>query len=259
MIGIIGGTGMLGSAMTTALLDRGDVQPSDLWISSRTGCAALPAGVRHTTGHQELVDACDLVLLCVPPAAAGDLGIEASGRLVLSVMAGLTVERLSRLTGADRVVRAMSSPAAAQGLAFSPWVASSHVSVADRARVTALFKACGSTAEVGSEDQIDLFTAMTGPVPGFVAFFAASMVDYAIARGVAPDIADQAVRQLFLGAGQLMAGGDLAPADHVKQMIDYAGTTAAGLTRLQASNVRTDLGAALDASVEKTRRIATGD
>lgn len=259
MMGIIGGTGMLGSAIADALLDRGGVAPDELWVSSRRGSAALPAAVHQTSIHQDLVDACDLVLLCVPPQAAGGLDIDARGRLVLSVMAGVSLARLSAVTGADRVVRAISSPAAARGLAFSPWVASATVTGNDRRQVAGLLAACGTSVEVETEDQIDLFTAMTGPVPGFVAFFAACMVDYATTRGVAPKIADQAVRQLFLGAGHLMAEGDMTPAGHVRQMIDYGGTTAAGLTRLHHSGVPAALGDALDASVEKTRRIATDD
>jgi pyrroline-5-carboxylate reductase len=46
----------------------------------------------------------------------------------------------------------------------------------DRPVVRALFSACGAADEVPSEDQIDVFTAITGPVAGFVAFFADWMV-----------------------------------------------------------------------------------
>ncbi len=58
----------------------------------------------------------------------------------------------------------------------------------------AIFDACGRTDEVEQEAHIECFTAMTGPVPGFVAFYAKAMVDYATAQGIAPEIADRAVK-----------------------------------------------------------------
>ena len=94
-----------------------------------------------------------------------------------------------------------------------------------------------------------------GPVPGFVAFYAASMIDYATARGIAPEIADRAVRQLFLGAGTVMSVGAMTPADHVRQMTDYAGTTAAGLEVMQRSSLPDDITKALDSAVARTRSI----
>jgi pyrroline-5-carboxylate reductase len=42
------------------------------------------------------------------------------------------------------------------------------------------------------------------------------MIRDAIENGVAPDVADAAVRQLFLGAGTWMAGASQTPADTVK-------------------------------------------
>jgi len=258
-IGIVGGTGMLGAAIARALLQRGAVAPEALWISNRSGTSVgldAPPGVTFTAKNQDLADACEVILLSVPPQDAPQIGIAAAGRLVLSVMAGVSLRDLQALTGTDRVVRAMSSPAAALGLAYSPWHAGDAVTPRDCARVTEILGACGTTDRVEREEDIEFFTALTGPVPGFVAFFAAAMADHAVARGISPGIADRAVRQLFLGAGVLMARDAPRPADHLRQMIDYAGTTAAGLTLLTRSDVAQEIGAALDASVDRTRDIA---
>ena len=104
-----------------------------------------------------------------------------------------------------RVVRAMSSPAGALGLAFSPFVAGAGCRDADRAAARALLSPAGLCDEVADEDQIDLFTALTGPVPGFVAGFAEALVAYSVERGVAPGVADRAVQQLILASGTVLA------------------------------------------------------
>jgi len=257
-IGIIGGSGMLGSAIASAILKQELIDPEHLWISNRSGNgpqAWIDAGVRFTTSNQELVDACDLVLLSVPPAQGSELRIDASERLVVSVMAGTSIERLREMTGAHRIVRAMSSPAAEHSLAYSPWVAGADLAERDLSRVRELFDACGTTDEISDEAQIEIFTAMTGPVPGFVAYFAKCMVNYACARGISPAVADRSVRQLFLAAGRMMAEGETSPSQHVRQMVDYAGTTAAGLNRMKQTSIAEDIALGLDAAVERTRTI----
>jgi pyrroline-5-carboxylate reductase len=257
-IGIIGGSGMLGSAISTALLTRGVVEPGSFWIANRHGASAgfenWP-GINFTTVNQALVDACDVAILSVPPALADDLDISAGNKLILSVMAGVTVEEITTLTGARRVIRAMSSPAAARGLAYSPVFARAEVTAEDRAAARAIFEACGATDEVPEEGQIDCFTALTGPVPGFVAYFADCMVGYATAKGIAPEVADRAIRQLFHASGVEMAVSRPSPADHVQAMIDYAGTTAEGLNAMKASPLADLIGAGLDAAMEAARRM----
>ena len=256
-VGIVGGSGALGSAIARGLL-RSGLPPRDLWISNRSG---QPGGlgdagdVQVTTRNQALVEACDVVVLSVPPDRAGSLAIDARDRLVVSVMAGVTVERIGRETGAGRVVRAMSSPAAARRLAYSPWFAGPGVTEADRAAVGALLGSCGVTDEVPEEAQIDLFTALTGPVPGFVAYFAECMAAHAVGHGVDPALADRAVRQLFHASGIAMATGAASPGEHVREMIDYAGTTAAGLEAMRKSPLAESIGRALDAAAERARAI----
>ncbi|GAB2185409.1 pyrroline-5-carboxylate reductase family protein [Roseibium sp. LAB1] len=261
-VGIIGGTGQLGSAIATAWLDSGCVKPDHLWISNRSGTSAgfesWPE-ITFTASNQLLADACDVILLSVPPALVETVRISAPGKLILSVMAGVSRERLKALTGSEKVVRAMSSPAAGKQLAYSPWCAASSLSQEYRDLVQSLLSACGPSDEVSDEGQIEVFTAITGPVPGFAAFFADCIVDYARANGVERHIAERAAKQLILSAGQIMAEDARSPAEHVQEMIDYAGTTAAGLVKLKELGIAGLIGEGLEASTERVRTIAGPD
>lgn len=257
-IGIIGGSGMLGRAISLALLDRKIIPAANFWISNRSGSTAgfeqFP-DINVTSDNKQLCDACDIIILSVPPASASDICIDGSDKLIVSVMAGLTLDELHTLTGSNRIVRAMSSPAAELGLAYSPWVATTQVDEADRACVKKIFDACGTNDEIDDESHLDHFTAMTGPVPGFVAFYAKCMIDYAVKSGIAPAIADRAVRQLFFASGAMLMHGKPTPSEHVQEMIDYAGTTAAGLISMQNSPIPEAIAEGLDAAVDKARNI----
>ncbi|WP_417723813.1 pyrroline-5-carboxylate reductase family protein [Salipiger sp.] len=256
-LGILG-TGMLGSAIARGLLDAGACEDSTLVLCNRSGtCPALAdrPGLAITTDPADLCARCNTLLLCLPPAATATLVLPAADHLVLSVMAGVTLKRLGGITGSARLVRAMSSPAAALGLAYGPWIATPDCTAADRDRTRGLFAAIGETDEIGQESLIDQFTAMTGPVPGFVAFFADAMIRHAESAGAPPEVALRAVRQLFLAGGRMMAEDETTPAEHLRGMIDYAGTTAAGLTLLAGGNTREEISRALDAAADRCRTI----
>jgi pyrroline-5-carboxylate reductase len=257
-IGIIGGSGMLGSAILTALLESAAFKQSIFWISNRSGNGSgveQRSTIHFTKDNQELADACDVIILSVPPARFPDIDIRAANRLVISVMAGVTIDEMKSKTAAVRVIRAMSSPAASLAMAYSPWIASSEVSSDNRDVMRKIFGACGTTDEVFDEQQIDHFTAMTGPVPGFVAYFAKCMVDHATSQGIAPDVADRAIRQLFVAGGTMLAADRASPADHVRWMIEYAGTTAAGLIAMERSNLSKTISDGLLAAADKARSI----
>ena len=260
-VGLIGGSGMLGRAIAQGLLDSGALTASNLWISNRSGQApeiGTHAGFAVTCDNDTLVEACDTILLSVPPAQVPSLGIARSDKLFISVMAGVPLATLHDITGSPCVVRAMSSPAAARRLAYSPWIAADAVTAADRERVSAILGAIGLEDEIGNEDHIAHFTAITGPVPGFVAYFARCVADYAVASGIEPTIADRAVRQLFLSGGVMLAEEAETPAQQVTAMIDYSGTTAAGLLAMEESPLSDNIARGLEAAVEKTRRMTGG-
>ncbi len=256
-IGIIGGNGALGGAIAEGLLASGFVAEGDLWVSSRSGTGPRFPGsgaLRVTGDSRALVAACETVILSVPPATAGEIAIRAEGRTVISVMAGITLKRLEEIAGTRRVVRAMSSPAAARRLAYSPYCPGPGAAAEDRAEAARVLGAVGLTDAVPDEDQLDRFTAITGPVPGFVAACAAAMKAHAVKAGIAPAVADRAVRQLFLAAGTIMAEGP-TPEETVQEMIDYAGTTAAGLTVLKDGPFEAAMDAALEAAYRRAKTI----
>ncbi|MGR3793874.1 pyrroline-5-carboxylate reductase family protein [Vannielia sp. SX4] len=245
------GTGMLGREIARGLMASGH-PPARLILANTTGTPPEGLPCRTTTPAEAAAEA-DALLLCVPPAAAPALGIS-TAKPVLSTMAGITLARLTELTGSTRTIRAMSSPAAGDRLAFSPFTAAPGATGADKSLATAIFSALGTTAELPDEAQLDVFTAITGPVPGFVAFFAEAVQRYAEAEGIAPETALAATRQLFLAAGRMMATG-ATPAEHVQEMVDYAGTTAAGLEAMRASPLAGLIAEGLSAATARARTI----
>ncbi len=256
-VGIVGGTGELGSAIARALLTSGSLEVADLLVSNRTGVAGLLKdvdGLTVTSNLNALVEFAEVILLAVPPAQARTLRLGAKNALVLSVMAGVTHEELIDISGTTRVVRAMSSPAAARQLAFSAWFAPG-LNSQDAREVERILSACGRVARVEDEDHINRFTAITGPVPGFVAAFANAVVTHGMRAGLSEELALDAASQLFLSAGVLMAESTSTPREEMDAMIAYAGTTAAGMDVFDKGPLNDAVDAALEAAYQLARAI----
>ena len=257
-IGIVGGTGELGHAIAVAVLERFLPTEEVLRLSNSSGALVgfeQYSNVRLMESNQQLVDACDLIVLCVPPAQFDYLAIDAKGKLMVTLVSGITIEEVRVATNSQKIVRATSSPAAAFGLAYSPWVKSSGVTREDCKVVTELFFVCGKTDLLDVEQQIDVFTVLTGPVPGYVAYFAECLIRYALKNGVAPDVADKAIKQLFLASGRALSETDITASQQVHKMIDYAGVTAAGLEFMNASEIQSEIWRAFDTAIKKSQNL----
>ncbi|MPT23967.1 MAG: pyrroline-5-carboxylate reductase, partial [Starkeya sp.] len=136
-VGLIG-AGQLGGAIGAGLLRAGVVVPGHVWVATRSGPAGELAGVpgvNWTADVERLAARCEVILLALPPAAGRALRFAGAGRLVVSVMAGVRIDELIAISGGARVVRAMSSPAAALGMAYSPFFAGEGLNGVDRERV----------------------------------------------------------------------------------------------------------------------------
>lgn len=256
-LGVIGGTGWLGGALLRPALARGFIAPTDLVLSSRSGrTAGFEAwpDIRFTTDNHSLAAQSDIVILSVRPEDIDALELDLSGKLVMSVMARLPAAALRKRFKSGRIIRAMPNACAEQGLSFTPWHATAETTAADADFADGFFACSGRTAKLSTENELDYFTALTGSGPAFIAAFADVMIRDAIANGVAPGIADTAVRQLFLGAGAWMADAPETPADTVRIFTDYGGTTAAGLTAMLSADIARPICKGLAAAAEKAAK-----
>ncbi|PSJ63024.1 pyrroline-5-carboxylate reductase family protein [Pseudaminobacter soli (ex Li et al. 2025)] len=249
-IGIIGGTGWLGSAIARSMLKAGFLEPSQLILSSRSTAHGLTGwpDVTCTADNQELAARADVIILSVRPDQFSAVEIDARGKLVISVMAGVPITTLAERTNSDRIVRAMPNAAAEIGKSYTPWFASDGAEVEDKELVRRLFETCGSTDEVFREADIDYLTALTGSGPAFPALLAQAMIGHALDKGLPRDIATRAATAVVAGASQLLGVHYVSPEETVRAFLDYRGTTAAGLQGMIDGGFIAAVGAGLDAA-----------
>jgi pyrroline-5-carboxylate reductase len=251
-LGVIGGGGWLGGAIVQSLLDAGLVTPEDLCLSSRSEKPGRFPQAFWTADSQALADRSDVIVLSVRPEDWPPLAVDARGKLVISVMAGIRLADIAMRHQTERVVRSLPNAAAEVGLSYTPWVASAGVGDEDRATVRAIFGACGVEDEVPGERDIDYFTGLTGSGPAFPALLAAAMMRDAVAHGISPDMARRAVNTLMSGAGRLVERHDSAPDRLVDAFVAYRGTTAAAIEAMRAAGFERAVAEGLAAAFRKS-------
>lgn len=260
LIGIIGASGWLGRALAEALVAAGIFDEKRLVLSYRSQAPSFLPDAAWTRNNQDLVDRCDVILLSVRPHDFSSLEVRSGGKLVISVMAGVTALAISRRFATDRVVRCLPNAAAEVGRSYTPWFGSSGVTDKDRELVARILGACGTADEVHSEADIDYFTGLTGSGPAFPALLAEAMMNDAIRRGISGDIAVRSVTTLLAGTGALLDRRRERPDEVVRTFLDYRGTTAAAIEAMRNAGfeeaVRCGLSAALLKSEEMGRLAA---
>lgn len=253
-IGFIGGTGWIGVQIVKALIEKGLVAPQACWVSNRSGNFSALAGidgVQQTTDNDELVQACDVVFLCVRPQHFKELSGTMQGKLLVSVMAGVTMSAIAEHCGSDRVVRTMPNAAIEVQQSVTPWLASEAVSSEQKAQLQTWLSAVGMAFEINSEDQLNFLTGLSGSSHGSIAYFQRAMVQAAIDFGLDHELAKCIVYQVFFGNSVLMQAHQRDPHKDVDLVIDYNGTTAQLCRKLNELHVDQSIAAAIMASYEK--------
>jgi pyrroline-5-carboxylate reductase len=189
------------------------------------------------------------ILLCVKPANVEEVSqiLKGRARVIFSVLAGTSVEKLRSNLNPFAVVRTMPNLAASVGKSMTTLTGD----IEFKEEAEELLGAIGTTLWLGSEKEIDIATALAGSGPAYLALIAEALADGAVKQGLKRDDSMAIMRGLFGGFGELIQ--DIHPALLKDGVMSPGGTTAAGYGALEDGNVRS---ACIDA-VQRAYKKAT--
>jgi len=257
--GIIGGNGWLGNAMADAAIASGFIEASQLTLSARSdhhGKVEMQ-GVYWTKDNAELAERSDVIVLSVRPEQFDDVRIDASGKLVVSVMAGVLSRRIADHTKSARVVRTMPNAASTIRKSFTPWFARTEVPLEDRTLIRQFLETFGDAAEVTNEDHLDYCTGLTGTGVAYPALLAQAMIEHAVGQGLSLDFARRAAEGVVANASRLLAGRD--PKEIMGELVAYRGMTAAAIEAMVEAGFVESVHAGLAAAARKAAAMTRRD
>lgn len=240
-IGIIGG-GVMGELILAALRDKHICAAQELWVcdvqSDRVAQLGARYGVHAVTGSGELVEACEVVLVCVKPQNARETLAPLHGRfrpeqVIVSIMAGVSIDTMQELTGHRAIVRSMPNIPARIGEGMTVWLASPEVADVSRMIVKMIFQAFGLESRVESEDMVDAATAISGSGPAYIFYLAENLMKAAEKLGFSREQAHRLTQQTFRGAMDLWHKTGEDPEALRHSVTSKGGTTAAALREFE--------------------------
>ena len=206
----------------------------------------------------------DALLLAVKPqvfpaVAASVAGALRSSTLALSVMAGITSQRISEALGRHaRIVRAMPNTPAQIGQGATAFALGPGATAADAGAARAMLGALGPLVTQIDESLMDAFTAVAGSGPAYLFYFAEAMTAGAIKAGFDDQTADAVVRQTLLGSAMLLASDSrTSPAELRARVTSKGGTTEAALNTLADGKVHQAVVSAILAAGDRGRELGS--
>ncbi|HAY99886.1 MAG TPA: pyrroline-5-carboxylate reductase [Opitutae bacterium] len=258
------GAGRMASAIVRGLLEKEHYAPAEIACT----CGDDPTGpaLAENTGIQYLADITSalyeaeaVVLACKPQqfaALSPELAEAARGKLVLSILAGTPISRLSEtFNHARNIVRTMPNTPGQIGAGVTAFTPLRELSDKDSQIVENTLSSLGNYHEVDEVD-LDAVTALSGSGPAYVFEFAAALRDAGVKAGLDEALADALSVDTLLGAAMLLADSEERPEALRDAVTSPGGTTAAALKVFEDGGFRELIHQALSAAKTRSLELA---
>lgn len=214
-------------------------------------------GVQPFTENKLPASQADVVVLSIKPQKLSDVlaglkGSIPSHALVLSIVAGATIEKISKGLKHGAVVRSMPNTPAQISEGITVWIPSSAVN-ADQQQVAAtILSAFGDEVLVDDESYLDMATALSGTGPAYVFIFMEALIDAGVHMGFPRHISEKLVTQTVRGSVDYYRHAGRHPATLRNQVTSPGGTSAEALYYLEKAGFRTAISRAVWAAYQRS-------
>ena len=257
------GPGEMAEAMISGLL-RNDLAEANHIVASgpnvpRGHHLAEEYSINTMTDNQASVKDADVVVLSIKPQHMKKVLNELKGKIrkeavVLSIVAGATIEKMSDGLNHELIVRSMPNTPAKIGEGITVWTASKEVSDEQKEIAQKILSALGHEVYMKDENYLDMATALSGTGPAYVFLFMEALVDAGVHLGFPRRIAEQLVKETVRGSVDYFDSSDeeIHLASYRDQVTSPGGTTAEALYYLEKMGFRTALSRAVWAAYNRS-------
>jgi len=259
------GCGVMGESMVAGLLRENIVDPNNIAAShpreSRRAELAEKHGIavfesnsdaaKTVVGHEN-----SAVLICVKPQrlarVLSDLtGILHLDQLVLSIVAGATIEHLADELGTAKIVRAMPNTPSQIGAGITAWTCTEAVIETERGHVREILAALGKELFVETENMIDMATSLSATGPTYIFMVMEALTDAGVHLGFSRDMAKELVQETMLGSVKFAMDSHKHPAELRNMVTSPGGTSAEAIYQMEKGSLRTVLSKAVYAAYKR--------
>lgn len=258
------GNGVMAQAMIAGLVNQNIIDPQHIVASGprkeRGEELTKRYGIRHTTDNIEAIKDVDIIVLAVKPQILQEVMVEivdgvASNTLVLSIVAGMPVKKITESLNHQIVIRVMPNTPARIGMGMSVWTATDSVTESQKSHARTILKALGEELFLDHEYFLDMATALSGSGPAYIFLLIEALIDSGVHMGFSRWVAEELVLQTMEGTIAFARRYKRHPAELRNMVTSPGGTTADALYQLEKGGVRTIISKAVFAAYQKSKQL----
>lgn len=262
------GSGTMAEAMIRGLLDQAITDPSRIIAGGpreeRGRYLAERYGIDTTVDNATAAEAGQIVVLSTKPQILATVLPEIRGHLrrqdlLLSIVAGAPIRKLSDGAAHAAVVRAMPNTPAQIAQGVTVWTGTPEVSESQHAQAKAIIASFGQEIYVDDERYLDMATALSGSGPGYVFMMMEAMIDAGVHMGFSRRVAEQLVFQTIRGSVSFAEASGKHVAELRNQVTSPGGTTAEALYHMEKGGLRTVISRGIWAAYQRSISLGRGE
>ena len=265
------GCGVMAESMLAGLLRKEIVSPAQIVASHpRTDRRRELAEkyiietFEHNADAVRALPNAGIVVLSVKPQriniVLSDLqDVVEPSHLVISIIAGARVDKISKAISNDLVVRAMPNTPSQIGAGMTAWTCSENVDEAHRLQVRTMLSALGKELYVETENMIDMATSLSATGPTYIFMVMEAMTDAGVHLGFSREIAKELVQQTMLGSVLFAIESHKHPAELRNMVTSPGGTSAEAIYQMEKGTLRTVLSKAIHAAYKRAVELGRRD
>ncbi|MCE7062854.1 pyrroline-5-carboxylate reductase [Dyadobacter sp. CY343] len=261
------GCGNMGMAFARAFLKFDLVKKEDFLLVEKSTdrqeslTSFQPGVLTGVIGPQ--VSEYDLIILSVKPQDFGAVGqslkeVVQPKQVVLSIMAGITIQSIQHTLGHKAVIRAMPNTPAMLGMGITAYAASPEVDIQQLRKVENLINATGRSVFLENEEQLNAVTALSGSGPAYFFYVVKAMIEAGKQMGFEESVAALLVKQTMLGSYHLINTADKSLDELIKAVASKGGTTEAALRQFEAGSLDETLKQGIVAAQIRSAELSKG-
>ncbi|MBR2670982.1 MAG: pyrroline-5-carboxylate reductase [Oscillospiraceae bacterium] len=258
------GTGNMGAAIIRGMTGSGSFSEDTVCAYNRTKAKALAlqdeCGMKVLDSADSVAKASDVIVLCVKPQqmsgmiASCDIA-SFSGKLVISIAAGLPLSYYAALLPESRIIRAMPNLNAkylcsVTGICFDEGLAAEDIFTAK-----AVFGSIGSVFEI-QEHLFPAFSAVAGASPAFTFMYTDALAMAAVKAGIPRAQAFEIAAAAVKGSAVTLCESGEHPDALRDKVCSPGGTTIEGVSVLEDAAFKGIVMDAVEAVIEKDKKMA---
>jgi pyrroline-5-carboxylate reductase len=257
--------GFIGAGQMARALARGFVEARLLHAKQIVAADPLPvaldqfarelSGAQVVRSNRDLAEKSQIIVLAVKPqqfeTATADLASVVAGKLVISILAGVRLERLASVLPGARLLRVMPNTPCLVGQSASAYALGPNATAADAELAGSLLGAVGRAYQV-DEKLLDAVTGLSGSGPAFVYVAIEALADGGVRMGLPREVALTLAAQTVKGAAEMVLTTGEHPCVLKDRVASPGGTTIAGLQAIENGGLRASLMSAVEAATRRS-------